>query len=253
MVFDLSGLQILVTRPKPYGDQLCDEITAQQGHAIYFPTIEIVPIKINEEEIKLLAQVDWLIFISPQAVLCGIPAILEYWPDFPGNAKLAAMGEGTAKALSLEGFVDVIYPPADESTSEGFLKLPGFNALSGKQIALIKGIGGRELLAETLRARGANVQSIDVYRRELPVYDKIDLLRQQKIDIMVCTSGESLHNLITLLGDGLFQVPLVLVSQRLVELAKELGFKKVFLAKNASHAAIIDTLCFIKGNGYVRK
>jgi uroporphyrinogen-III synthase len=73
----------------------------------------------------------------------------------------------------------------------------------------------------------------------------------------VCTSGESLHNLLTIIGASnqalLFNVPIIVVSQRLVELASELKFKKVFLAANASHNAIIDTLCFIKGNGHVRK
>jgi uroporphyrinogen-III synthase len=255
MSFDLSGLQILVTRPKPYGEQLCEQITTQNGQAIYFPTLQIVPIKNNLEEIKELAQADWIIFISPQAVLCGIPAIQKYWPAFPDKIKLIAMGEGTAKALSAKGFMDVIHP--EEWTSEGLLKLPHFQALSGKQIVLIKGVGGRELLAETLMARGAKVRHIHVYRRELPTYDKIDLLRLQKIDIIVCASGETLRNLITLMGASnqtmLFQIPLVLVSQRLVELARELGFKNVFLAKNASHNAIIDTLCFIKGNGHVRK
>lgn len=251
MSFDLRGLQVLVTRPKPFGYHLCEAIEACNGKAFYLPTIEIVPIQVNHDP-EFYSALDWLIFVSPQAVLYGAPLIRN------AKIKLAAIGESTANALRAEGFTDILHPSTDEWTSEGLLKLPDFQALAGKKIALVKGLGGRELLAETLAARGAKVTEMNVYQRILPSYDKIDqyldLFRQQKIDIIVCTSGESLQNLITIMGVSnqslLFQVPVIVVSPRLVELAKELGWKKVFLAANASHNAIIDTL---KGNSHVRK
>ncbi len=258
MSIDLTGLHVLVTRPKPAGLQLSEEIITRGGQATYFPTIEITPIR---ESIPQFDRTDWLIFISPQAVLQGIPLLRQYWPVFPDKIKLAAIGEGTAKLLHSEGFIDIIHPPANDWSSEGLLKLPHFQAVSGKHIVLVKGMGGREVLSNALTERGAIVKHIVAYQRILPKYENIDsyllLFRQKKIDIIVCTSGESLQNLMTLIGTPnqalLLHVPMVVVSERLVLLAKGLGFKNVFLAANASHNAIIDTLSFIKGNGHVRK
>jgi uroporphyrinogen-III synthase len=263
----LKNLSVLVTRPAPQGAMLCEEITALGGYAVYFPTIAIIPCQnanLLREQIAHLQQYDWLIFVSRQAVAYSIQLIREHWPILPANIKFAAIGEGTAEALQAAGLREVVYP-LDEWTSEGLLKLADFQQITGQQVALVKGLGGREILAETLTARGAKITQLITYQRSLPIYNDIseylDLLRQKKIDIIVCTSGESLHNLIKIIGVAnqalLFNVLLVVVSSRLVEIAKNAGFKHIFLAANAGHKAIIDTLCFIKGNieryNHVRK
>jgi len=256
---DLHNLCILVTRPKPQGDLLCEKIAALGGQPVHLPTIQINPIQLHKQIVQM-DQWDWLIFISPHTVLQGLPLIREYWPIFPDKIKLAAIGEGTANALRAAGFAEVVYS-ADEWSSEGLLKLACFQAISGKKIALVRGEGGREILTDVLTMRGANVISLIVYQRTLPDYKNIEqylnLFRLQKIDIIVCASGESLHNLMKLIGSAnqslLLGVAIVVVSSRLVELAKEAGFKKVFLAANASHNAIIATLCHIRGKGHVRE
>jgi uroporphyrinogen-III synthase len=256
---DLRDLCILVTRPKPQGEELCARIEELGGKPIYLPTLEIVPIQDDElfrQQMKSLSQYDWLIFISPQAVFHSVA-----WIPQSIGIKFAAIGEGTKNALQAAGFTDITHP-LDEWTSEGLLKLPCFNSVSGKKIMLVKGAGGRELLADTLMARGAIVTEWVVYRRVLPDMT-VDpgLFYQQKIDIIICTSGESMRNLIKLvLRDvrstpqdkritDIFEIPLVVISPRLVQLARELGFKKVSLSSNASHNAIIET---IKGISNVR-
>ncbi len=251
---NLAGLSVLVTRPKPQGEILCEHIRAAGGEPVYLPAIDIVPpknITACKEQLAQANQYAWLIFVSPQSVYHSIPFL-----PASVTAKIAAMGAGTAQALTVATLPVTVYPQTVWS-SEGLLALPEFQQVAGQQIAVICGEGGRETLTETLTARGALVMQIAVYQRKLPEYSNIDryigLLHAKKIDVIVCASAETLHNLITLIGktnQALLQsVLLVVVSERLVAVAEELHFKKVFLADNASHEAIIaalETICRIQ-------
>lgn len=250
---DLKNINVLVTRPLPQGKMLCEKILAEGGQAVYLPTIEFAPPQVKP--IKMTEQYDWVIFVSQEAVERGLPIIR----DLSSKTRIAALGQGTAIALQKKGIENVVYPP-DHWTSEGLLDLNFFKKLDQQKILLVRGEGGRELLAETLLARGARVDHLLVYQRKLPIYPNINkylgLLREKKIDIIVCTSGESLHNLMAIIGvlhhSLLVAVPIIVISQRLVTLAEEYHFQQIFQAKNASQNAIIDTLSYIKRTGYVR-
>jgi uroporphyrinogen-III synthase len=81
--------------------------------------------------------------------------------------------------------------------------------------------------------------------------EDIQLLKQSKIDIIVATSGEILQNFITLTKGMHWQtVPLVVISERMVGMAKMFGFEKILLANNASLPAIMsileDNVCQMK-------
>ncbi len=211
------------------------------GSALHLPTIECVPFP-YEANLSQLNQYDWIIFVSVYAVLQS----LAWIPHIPTKTQIATLGAGTAHALYAAGVEKIIYP-ADEWTSEGLLKLPEFQDVNGKKILLIRGEGGRDVLEKALIDRGAFVDHWIVYRRIIPICPQLDeyllLLRKKKIDIIVCTSGESLHNLLKIVGPenhpAVFETILITVSERLVTLAKELGFQRVFLAENASHDAIL--------------
>jgi uncharacterized protein HemX/uroporphyrinogen-III synthase len=249
-------LQVMVTRPLPAGAVLCEMIDAAGDHAIYFPTLTFVKptdSAVVEQQIRALDQYDWLIFISPQAVYASQDSIHAHWPELPKHVKIAAVGAGTAAALH-SAQLTVSAFPSTEWNSEGLLALPEFQTVAGKKIALISGAGGREYLAENLVARDAEVISIAVYQRALPdvvTTDYVNLLQVQKIDVVVCTSGEGLRNLKTLLQAAwldLQNVLLVVISAKMQTLARTLGFHKIFLAKNAGHSAIMDALSQISAS-----
>lgn len=106
------------------------------------------------------------------------------------------------------------------------------------RLLLVKGEGGRGLIASQLRAMGWQVSSMDLYRRELPVIDTRMFTRtfsHSPPDIISITSNESLDNLVTLAGESLpvlLKIPLVVNSQRAVELAMKLGFQRLPLVAN---------------------
>jgi uroporphyrinogen-III synthase len=248
---NLTGLTVLVTRPKPQGEELCGLIQQAHGQPIFFPTLEICPTENKTDlakKIKKLDQFDWLIFVSAHAVLHSAALIHSIWPVLPQHIKIAAIGESTAKMLKTMG-LPVHISPKTNWNSEGLLALAEFQRVAGKKIALVRGEGGRELLSHLLIARGAILTDMVAYRRRLPVLDVAlysYLIRTHQINVVISTSGESLQNLKTLFKehcwDDLCKIPLVVISQRLESLAIKLGFTTCLLAKNATHHAIIEIL-----------
>lgn len=245
MVNDLQGFSIMVTRPRPEGEELALHIRESGGNAIYFPVIDIIPPENMEQlntALQQLSDFDWVIFVSPQAVYAFIHA---FQGVFPQTVKVAAMGLGTANALQ-KARLPVHCYPVDDWRSEGLLALSDFQDIKNKKIALIRGESGREWLANELTARGAHVTHIIAYQRKpstLNVSDYQELLQRQQIDIIVCTSNDILQQLVLLLKKTeLFTVPLLVVSERMVSFAKTMGFTSIILATNASHDAIMKTL-----------
>ncbi len=247
---NLNKLTVMVTRPKPQGEILSDQIRAAGGEVVYFPTIEIKPpedMALFTQNIERLDHYDWVIFVSPQSVYQSMPIIKKYWPQFPVNVKVAALGGGTVDALR-EAHLSVDVSPTEDWSSEGLLDDEAFQELAHKNVALICGESGRELLAETLTIRGVNLTNIIAYQRCLPQVDVskyVRLLQEHKIDIVLCTSGEILYNLKILLEKAwadLRTVPVVVISERMKLLAKQLEFETILLAKNASHPAMLTIL-----------
>ncbi len=248
---NLSNITILVTRPEPQGTELCQQITELGGNAISFPTIAFTPPPDTDAFAKGIAQLseqEWLVFISPQAVRASVPAIRQSWPHLPPTVKFAAVGAGTAKALKAAGY-DVALQPSNEWSSEALLEMCEFQQVTGKKIAVIRGVGGRGLLDTVLQDRGATVLAVVAYERVMPEIDIrpcLQQLKEGKIDAAVCTSFEGVSNLKTLLGGDawplLQKIPLIVMSERIKTLAQDLGFRTIWVTKNASVTAILELI-----------
>lgn len=252
---NLNQFNILVTRPNPQGMELCLQIRAHGGHAIHLPTIFFAP-PLNpyalDQAINKLTEQDWLIFISPYAVNASVSLIRKHWPELPARAQCAAIGAGTYKALKQAGFRTVICPPG-EWNSEALLALPEFQQLAQKKIAIVRGENGRELLTNILTERGAEILPVIAYQRMLPnidMYPYLNLAKEKKVDVIVCASFESVRNLKLLFDDEgwpfIEKLPVIVVSERIKTLAGELGFQTIWVARNASHDAILEALEHIK-------
>lgn len=248
-------MRVMVTRPTPEGEALCLQLQAQGYDTIHLPVLEIKPLadtRLLREQIAGLDHYAWAIFISRSAVRSSAALIHEQWPQFPPQLHLAAVGEGTAEALRQAHLPAVLYP-AEDWSSEGLLALPELQNVANQKIALFCGEGGRELLATTLQERGAEVTRFVSYQRVLPELDLSPckaLLRHDQIDAVVVTSGEGLSQLKKLFLESewprLKKIPLVLISERIIIQAKELGFESCFLAKMAGHEGILQALNSIR-------
>ncbi|MDD2738512.1 MAG: uroporphyrinogen-III synthase [Methylomonas lenta] len=247
MTTGLNGAWVLVTRPVAQAEKLCKLITQQNGQALHFPTLEIQPLKVDGELIEKALHCDWLIFTSTNAVDFALRALSGKMTRLHA-LKLAAVGKATANALQEVG-LKVACVPETEFSSEGLLAESAMHRVSSQRVMIVRGLGGREKLAQTLRSRGADVDYLEVYRRNLPDVDSsllIQHVQDGQLQASTVTSAEGLQNLLTMLDKEtvvlLQKIPLVVVSDRLKQLAQQLGFAYVIVSKQPTDAAILETL-----------
>ena len=234
----LAGVSVLVTRPQQQAQTLSDLIVEQGGTVIRFPVITI-----NNIATRLWADIElidaaMIIFVSRNAVnhfMAGLSAKLST------QTKLIAVGKGTAEALKKQGLsVDV--QPAQGIGSDALLAMPELEQVSGKKIVIVRGKGGRELLADTLTARGANISYIEVYERCITSPSREQCNAALRADKIVCTSVAGVTNLMQLLKNDVETVlltPLLVLSDRIKQHALSLGFKQVEVSADASDQAIM--------------
>src|SRR5690606_20466422 len=122
--------------------------------------------------------------------------------------------------------------------------------IENKKILLFTGVGGRTLIEETLRRRGATLERVPVYERLSPkINDKREILKPflvAKNQAIVVTSVNCLDNLMYMLKDEQYLDPtqyvLVTISHRVAEYAKEHGFDRIITAQSARDEDIIQAL-----------
>ena len=249
----LSGLSVLITRPLPQQAGLSDGISAAGGQAVAFPLIDIVPLDTADagadalDQIRNLDRFDILIFVSSNAARIGGQLINDNWQRLPATLELVAVGNTTAETVfSMLG--TAVLSPAQGSDSEAVLALPLLQAVTGKRIGIVRGQGGRELLASTLAGRGAEVRYLEVYSRQRIFHNRArisPLLGAQGCDIVTVSSGESLRILMELFADNITRIsllPLVVPSRRIEDLARHLGFADVTNAGGADDEAMLSAL-----------
>jgi uroporphyrinogen-III synthase len=247
MTQPLSGRTVLVTRPLRQAAALTQAIRSAGGAAYVFPALDIEPVPAGELAAPLaqLAEADIVIFISPNAAEWGMAAIRASG-GLPTAARVFAVGPGTAHALLAHDLTGVITPQGQDS--EALLALPQLQDVAGRRVVIVRGVGGRALLAETLGARGAEVHFLECYRRTCPQADALPLLTLWQaggIDAVTITSAEALRNLGALLGEGgsalLMATPLFAPHEKIAEAARGFGIARV-VATPGGDAGLVEGL-----------
>ena len=236
----LAGRCIVVTRPQAQAAPLAETIAAAGGTPLVFPLLEISPAADPQALAAAAARFNeyaLAVFISPNAVDHALPAL----PSWPAGLLPAAVGQGTVKALAAHGISGCI-APRERFDSEALLALPQLASeqVAGRRIAIFRGDGGRELLADTLRQRGATVDCITCYRRSGPAQGLAPLLaawRSAALDAITVSSSEGLRYLVERLdAEGLAYLhatPLFVPHARIAETASALGLSRIVLTDPA--------------------
>lgn len=236
----LVGFGIAITRPADQAKKLKALIEQAGGTPILFPLIEITPLSDYSQFEAVISNIetyDWAIFISSNAVQNGMPRLVKV--GIPASLKFAAIGPVTASVLQSFGVKEVLTPSSHAENgdktkvrfdSESLLDLPEMIDVAGKKIMIVRGIGGRDVLAESLKARGATVTFAECYQRTNP-QTNCDLLAklysENKVHGIVVTSSEAMRHLIDLAGDAewLKQVTLFVNHARIAEFPLQIGLK----------------------------
>jgi uroporphyrinogen-III synthase len=254
MTQPLSGRTVLVTRPLRQAAALSQAIRSAGGMAYEFPALEIEPVPADQLDVPLaqLAKADIVIFISPNAAEFGMAAMLSR-SRLPATAQVFAVGPGTARVLQAHDLTGVVTPQGQDS--EALLALPQLQDVAGGHVVIVRGVGGRDLLADTLRARGADVHYLECYRRMRPHADPLPLLAHWQaggIDAVTVTSAEALHNLAAMMGETgkplLAATPLFAPHEKIAEAARRFGIARVVATPGGDAGLVAGLINWFRNN-----
>ncbi|HDU6293891.1 uroporphyrinogen-III synthase [Klebsiella aerogenes] len=245
-------MSILVTRPLPQGEELVSRLRALGRVAWSFPLIEFTPgreLAALPRQLAALGADDLLFALSQHAVEFAHARLLQENQRWPSDPAYFSIGRTTALALHTVSGKNIRYP-LDREISEVLLQLPELQNIAGKKALILRGNGGRELLGDTLRDRGAEVTFCECYQRCAKYYDGAEeAMRWQSrgVTTLVVTSGEMLQQLWSLIPQWyreqwLLHCSLIVVSERLALQARELGWQDIQVADNADNDALLRAL-----------
>lgn len=228
----LSGQGVLVTRPRARAHGLCARLRARGARVVLLPTLTVEPIAtpgLADYARAQLASADRIVFVSPAAVAEGLALFRRAAAERPPGARVAAVGRATGEALEAAGWV-VDDQPGSGAGGEALLS-NALTEVAGERVLIVRGVGGREALARTLTARGAQVAYLEVYRRVDSTADPGPALagwQEGWLQFTIVTSASGLEALLRIVGPEGLQ-PLcrsrgITVSDRLAERMREVGF-----------------------------
>lgn len=241
----LRGLRVLVTRPEAAGRRLTAALVAAGAEGRQVPLLQTVAIEPSRATLTAVQNLDGygtVIVTSLPAVAHGLRLLSDWWPQWPLGLHWWAVGASTAAALRAAGL------PAESpelESSEGLLARPELQAVAGQKVLILCGEGGRELIADGLRARGAQVDRAEVYRRERPAEAPAAVttaLAEWRPQVVVLTSAEALAHWQDLAGSAAGAMPLLVVSERIAALARAGGADEVIVARGARDPDVIAAL-----------
>ncbi|CAJ0699608.1 hypothetical protein LMG19089_02384 [Ralstonia edaphis] len=242
---------VVVTRPRAQAPML---VAALERHGLrthQFPLLDIAPTP-NLDDLRAAlsdpSRYALVVFVSPNAVQQAFAAMPEGF-RWPQEVPVAVVGPASAQALATHGVAPpahrVIKPDthADDARqdSEALYARLDVPSLSGREVLIVRGNGGREWLADQLREAGASVRTVEAYRRSVPVPDAAAWLALRAVlsarHAWTLTSSEAVRNLDELARanlspadlDTLHGAPCFASHARIVEQAESLGFRDVTL------------------------
>lgn len=252
----MTGWRLLLTRPAAENAALAATLGAAGVYSSSLPLLEIEALEETAEQRSLLRELDGycaVIVVSKPAARLGLERLRGDWPRPPAGPRWFSVGAATAQILD-----DYLAPhgqratyPAAGDDSEALLALADLErvlAVPNPRVLILRGEGGRELLAETLRGRGARVDYLQLYRRVLPSYPAGSLLqrvRGERLNALLVSSAQSLEHLQQLAGAAwpeLARLPLLVPSPRVAALARAAGALHPIDCRGASAAAVLAAL-----------
>lgn len=226
----------LLTRPLPKISSSCDAFSRA---AIPLSVIAFYDIRFNPDQGEALQRA--IASLQPQNILLvtsvyAAQMLLQHCHTQPCHC--LAVGKSTGRVLEKQGWQ--VETPVLE-TSEGLLALPLLAPTEATRVLLLKGEGGRDVLAATLQAHGFSLDTYTLYRRQplTPPFVSTPFTFAQ-CDGIVCTSGESAEALLNWLPGEFKQLPWLTVSARIAERLRQAGIKTVEICDGANDHAIIS-------------
>jgi uroporphyrinogen III methyltransferase/synthase len=249
----LSGKRIVVTRARPQAGALAHRLRALGAEIVECPTIEMQP---PEDYAGLDAAIrnfhgyDWLIFTSVN----GVEQFLARAQHLNQNitesetSRFAAIGPETARALEAAGIRNCLVPKRYQA--EGILDMLTPESMRNKKVLIPRAAKARDVLPNTLRSWGAQVDVVEAYRTVLPTEGMPEikiLLRGHKLDVITFTSSSTVANFARLfegqsLGEVLAGVAVACIGQITKQTVENLGGRADIVAAESTIDGLIRAI-----------
>jgi len=241
----------VLTRSRGQSIGLLQTLAAAGMETFEFSLIEISSAHDNPllvQAFAALEQFALVIFVSPVAIDCAA----AHWPKpWPATVPIGVVGPGSARALKQHGIgapLQCVIAPGNRDAAQAARydsealaaeldQTFGLASFSGRTVLIVRGDSGREWLADTLRAYGAQVEIVSAYRRALPIPTSAQWARLRKLlagepHAWLLTSSQGVRNLNTLAQthlnaaeqSALKRAPIVVPHARIAEFAYAAGF-----------------------------
>ncbi len=203
----LAGRRIVVTRARAQADELTGALTALGAEVIAAPVIRIEPLPdLTPLRAALadLSRYSWIVFTSRNTVdvVCDRLAGWGVATAAIAARPVAAIGPATAAALAERGIAPALVPPKFVAESV-LVALAERGSLQGARILLPRAEQARDALPDGLRALGAVVDVIPVYRTVAETTDGAELATQLaagRVDVVTFTSSSTVQHFVELVG-----------------------------------------------------
>ena len=202
----LFGKRVLMTRAKEQAGELAALLSAAGAEPLDGATIQIVPPAdwtAVDRAMESIGIYDWIIFTSVNGVQRFMDRFRASGRDARSLAgrRLCCIGPRTAQELLRYGVIADVVP--DEFQAEGVLAALATADLSTARVLIPRAEVAREILPEELRAKGAVVDVVPVYRTVTPDESNEGWKRRladRQIDAITFTSSSTVRNFIDLVG-----------------------------------------------------
>lgn len=249
----MSNWRLLLTRPAEECAALAATLAEQGIYSSSLPLLAIEALAETPEQRATILELDRycaVIVVSKPAARLGLELLDRYRAQPPTEQPWFSVGAATAEILEHYGLT--VHYPAHGDDSEALLALPQLQqalaAALTPRVLILRGEGGRELLAERLRDQGVAVDYLPLYRRLLPHYPSAALaerVQAERLNGLVVSSGQGFSHLLELAGEhwpSLARLPLFVPSPRVAEQARDAGAESIVDCRGANAVALLAAL-----------
>ena len=160
----LAGCKVMVTRPKELVSTMSQRLRTLGAEVLEIPSIATEPYEDNHPLDQALATIDsydWIAFTSPSGVRIFFEALRKAERDIRSlaQAKIAALGQGTAQALAEYGIMADLVPA--KATGEALGEALAQAAAPGSRILIPRAAIGNQQIIDALE--GFEVDDVATY------------------------------------------------------------------------------------------
>jgi uroporphyrinogen III methyltransferase / synthase len=248
----LFGKTFVITRAEEQAESFINMLEERGAEALLYSSIKTIPPADwgpLDKSLEILSSYDGLIFTSANGVHFFSQRLRERNKDIRElkGVRLYAIGPKTEQAVrNLNIRVDVL---PENYVAESLIECIGKENIKDKKILLPRATVAREILPNTLREMGANVDVVPAYQTIQPEEPETNFLKQLNegtIDVITFTSSSTVNNFLDRLKkehhEKLKKIIIACIGPVTQKTAEDRGLKVTIIPKQSTVAGLISAI-----------